>query len=261
MDALMAEVALPVNELMAPRARALTLLSLSTGGVALLGAIAAAWTVQRLTRPLEQLTAVAEAVSSGKLDAPVPMLAGPQEVQTLASALRRSQASMLAAMDDLARARDWLDSLLRTIVEGFVTIDQTGHVTFINETAAQLAGVSVDEALGRDVDDLFLLSDETGNRFSLTEISNDRSKHRGQPTRPRRQGTSGPTRYPGERAVRRVHSAAVARPTTHAAVEITASRLVDPHGKEAHTALVLRDLTQEESLRPSALLFPRQHHP
>ena len=57
------------------------------------------------------------------------------------------------------------------------------------------------------------------------------------------------TRHPGERALRRVHSAAAPRQTTHATLEITASRLVDPHDRGAHTALVLRDLTQEESLR------------
>ena len=131
------EAALPVDDLIATRNRALSILTLSTGAVALLAAIAGVWTVRRLTNPLEQLTRVAEAISGGDLTAPVPLLSGPSEVRTLAVALQRSQDSMLAALDNLAQAAT-ADSLIRSVVKA-CDVRSAGRVTFINETAARLA--------------------------------------------------------------------------------------------------------------------------
>ncbi len=242
------EAALPVDDLIATRNRALSILTLSTGAVALLAAIAGVWTVRRLTNPLEQLTRVAEAISGGDLTAPVPLLSGPSEVRTLAVALQRSQDSMLAALDNLAQARDWLDSLIRSVVEGVATFDQAGRVTFINETAARLAGVDVENALDQHIDDLFAASDESGVRISLTDIPHDRSKHRaGILSHDARESKAG--RRPGERALRRVHSTTASQPEAIILLEISAARLTAPGSAPPQTVLILRDITQEESLR------------
>jgi signal transduction histidine kinase/HAMP domain-containing protein len=242
------EAALPVDDLIVTRNRAFSILAVSTGVVALLAAIAGVWTVRRLTNPLEQLTRAAEAISGGDLEAPVPLLPGPSEVRTLAVALQSSQASMLAALDNLAQARDWLDSLIRSVVEGVATFDQAGHVTFINETAAQLAGVSVEDALDQHIDDLFAASDETGVRISLLDIPQDRSKHRAGILTHDIRGIKA-ARRPGERALRRVHSNAASQPEATILLEISAARLIAPGSAPPQTVLVLRDISQEESLR------------
>ncbi|RIK55986.1 MAG: hypothetical protein DCC57_04175, partial [Chloroflexi bacterium] len=165
---LLIEVALPVDELFATQGRARAILALSTGLVALLGLLLGMWAVRWLTGPLDQLTRSAEALTfsppqpprAGLLTANLPLPSGPREVQTLAVALQRSQAGMLAALDDLAQAHSWLNSVVQSIVEGVITLDDSGRVTFINERAAASAGLTVEAARGRHVDELFAVADE-----------------------------------------------------------------------------------------------------
>ncbi len=254
---LLTEAALPVEELFATQRRARGVLVLSTGVVALLGMLLGIWTVRRLTYPLAQLTRSAEAISAGELASPVPLLPGPREVRTLASALQRSQLSMLRALDDLAQASAWLNSLVQSIVEGVVTLDETGRVTFINERAAALAGIAVDAAGGRHVDDLFAVADESGNPTSLHRLPLGRKQRvtlaaqSAEATRPApATGEGAPTlRLPGERVVRRLGRNVAESAPAPSVFEVTATRLKAAGGDEAQTALVLRDITQEESLR------------
>lgn len=252
--ALLVEVALPVDELFATQARARAVLAFSTGLVAVLGTLLGVWTVRRLTDPLEQLTQAAERLAFSPLErgyaaepsAQFPILSGPREVRTLSAALQRSQASMLAALDDLAQAHAWLNSLVQSIVEGVVTLDETGHVTFINERAAAHAATTVEAAHGRHVDDLFAVADETGSRTSLHRLplgSTQRVTVVAERTDP-----TPPPAQPGQRILRRLgRSPTPAEP--QAALDVTTVRIRTPSGEERQTALILRDVTEEESLR------------
>lgn len=74
-----AEVALSVDGLRAAKQRALLILIASTGLVALLGVALATWYVRRLTRPLGELTQVAERMSRGDFMAPIPAFSTPGE--------------------------------------------------------------------------------------------------------------------------------------------------------------------------------------
>jgi signal transduction histidine kinase len=258
---LLIEVALPVDDLVVARNRALTVLALSTGIVALVGTFLGIWAVRRMSDPLEQLTHTAQAISAGDLAIPIPMLHGPREVRTLAAALRRSQASMLTALEDLAHARDWLDNLLQSIVEGVVIFDRKGHITFLNEKAAELAEISVDDALGHHIDSLFLATDESGSRLSMQHLALG-GRHRISLARISEPGVRS-LRRPGQPTLRRL--GATPAPTQHPAMlEIAVTRLAAQTPKagmggplpqaeapvvEPQTALVLRDISQEESLR------------
>lgn len=240
------EIALPVDSLLTTQYRALTLLILSTGGMALLGMVLGIWFVRRLTNPLEQLTRSAEAISAGDLTALIPAPLGPSEVRTLATALQHSQASMLTALDDLAQARDWLDNLFQSIVEGVVTFDQAGNVTFINEKAADLASRSAQEAVGRYVEDLFFLSDESGNRVFLQRLPL-RGRHRLTLNR-RVDGVVQPPLVPGQHVARRLGGGPPTVSNPLAVLEVTATHLSAANGQALQTALILRNITQEESL-------------
>jgi PAS domain S-box-containing protein len=250
-SALLLEVALPVDELFATQARALAVLAFSTGAVALLGTLVGIWTVRRLTKPLEQLTRSAEAISEGNLTAPVPALSGPMEVRTLAAALQRSQTSMLSALDDLAHAHDWLENLVQSIVEGVVTFDDTGRITFINEEAASLVSLSVEEALGRHVDTLFPVLGEAEDRVSLQQLPAGAKQRVTLVSDGERNGQQ--PRRPGQRTVRRLGrgiSVPVGGPMGAVTVlEATATRLRAPGEEEMQTAVILRDISQEEQLR------------
>lgn len=215
------EVALPVGELIAAEARALGILVTSTGIVALLGVALATWYVRRLTQPLAELTGVAERISRGDFVAPIPAVATPNEVATLSTALIRSQASMLRALDERAQAHDWLYTLIQSVVEGVVTFDAKGQVTFLSQGAEALTGWSSGEALGQPIDRLFPPAGANDNSF-LSQVP-----------------------QPGAKRLIEVYT----RNGKAITLSITGARLAPPNEKTAQVALVLRDVTHEEALR------------
>ncbi|MEZ4725599.1 MAG: ATP-binding protein [Caldilineaceae bacterium] len=215
------EVALPVAELIATENRAFAILVTSTGLVALLGVVLATWYVRRLTRPLAELTQVAERISRGDFVAPIPAVATPSEVATLSTALIRSQASMLRALDERAQAHDWLNNLIQSIVEGVVTFDAKGYVTFLSHGAEALLGWRSDEALGQSVEKLFPITGAEEKSF-LSQIP-----------------------QPGDKRLIDVYT----RSGKAISLAVTGARLAPPNAKTAQVALVLRDVTHEEALR------------
>jgi methyl-accepting chemotaxis protein len=124
------EVALLVDDLVATENRALAILVTSTGLIALVGVAVAIWYIRLMTRPLGQLTRIAREIAQGNFVAPIPTFSGPLEVSTLAGALQRSHARMRQALDELVQARDWLNNLIQSIVEGVIIFDNRRRITF-----------------------------------------------------------------------------------------------------------------------------------
>lgn len=214
-------VALPVADLLATERRALLILVASTSLVALLGVVLATGYVRRLTQPLGELTRVAERMSSGDFVAPIPAFATPAEVATLSTALIKSQASMLRALEERSQTRDWLNNLIQSIVEGVVTFDSKGYVTFLSQGAEALTGWTMGEALGQPIDKLFPTADEEGGPFL----------HR--------------MPLPGGRRLIHVFN----RSGKAVILSVTGAHLAPPNEKTVQVALVLRDVTNEEALR------------
>lgn len=57
---------------------------------------------------------------------------------------------------------DWLATTLQNIVEGVIVTDYAGRIQMINPAAAQLSGWNEHEALGRDIDEVLPIHDESG---------------------------------------------------------------------------------------------------
>lgn len=218
---LILEVALPVDDLIATENRALLILAASTGLIGALGVILGIWYLRQIFAPLEQLTEVADQIGQGDLMAPIPLISSPAEVSTLATALHKSQASMLQALQERSLARDWLDALIQSIVEGVVTLDEHGVITFFSQGTGALTGWSRAAALGKHIDEVFPLADEGEDSFF----------ERLPP--------------PGSKSQINV----IVRSGKSAALAVTRASLVPPDGEDAQLALVLRDVTQEEALR------------
>jgi two-component system sensor histidine kinase ResE len=214
-----AEVSLPEETLAAAQRRWLT--SLGAGGLILTlgGMVLAGWVSQRLTHPLRQLTRAALTMSAGDLDAPVPVPEDPPEIRTLARSLEESRVHLQENLGRLKRQKDWSDTLLRSIVEGIVTIDAQGKATSFSAAAERITGWRAEEVVGRRIDDVFRTAD--GDPFS-EEIPHPR----------------------GKRSVRVLHR--TGRPLTLAT---TAASVGSPDGGAAQVALVLRDITEEESVQ------------
>ena len=221
-DALLAEVALPIDQLLATERTALWVLTASTAIVALVGVIAGVWYIRRLTAPLSRLTVAAEQISGGDLAAPIPRLAGPPELATLSASLEKSQATMLGALDERSQARDWLNTLIQSVVEGVITFDTRGRVTFMSQGAETLTGWSSAEAVGEPINLLFPLADSPAGQTFLDHIP-----------------------PAGEKREIEVRT----RSGKTMVVAATGARMVPPNSDTVQVALVLRDVTEEQALR------------
>jgi PAS domain S-box-containing protein len=218
---LMAEIGLPVQDLVQTERNALLILITSTGLVALVGVVLGTAYIRRLTRPLSDITQAAERISRGDLTAPIPQFSGPPELITLSTSLERSQATMLEALDERSQARDWLDSLIQSIVEGVITIDTRGHITFMSQGAETLSGWPSTEAVGRSVNTILPLAEPHGATFL------DRIPPKGE-----------------KREIEVLN-----RSGKSIVLATTGSRMVPPNSTTVQVALVLRDVTEEQALR------------
>ena len=149
------EVLLSVEVLQQTKRRAIAVLLASTCVIALLGLFLGIFYIRRLTKPLQELTNAAEAIAVGHITASIPAYQAPREVATLAQALAASQHSLLATLDERSQARDWLLTLIQSVVEGVITLDTAGRVTFFSQGAETLSGWSSLEAGGQSIDDIF----------------------------------------------------------------------------------------------------------
>lgn len=220
---LLAEAALPITGLRRAAARAAGILVGSTTAVALIGVLLGAWAVRRLTTPLRRLTEAAQRVGAGEFSAPIPDLSGPAEVVTLAAALQRSQSAMTAALEERSQARDWLNGLIQSLVEGVVTFDTAGRITFMSQGAERIAQRKQAEMQGKSINALFTMPDAAAGTL-VDHIP-----------------------PPGEKRQIEVLSSQ-GKPLVLA---VTGARLVPPHSTAStvQVALVLRDVTDEEALR------------
>ena len=220
-DALLAEIELPVDQLLETERNALAVLFASTGLVALVGVLAGTYYIRRVTAPLGRLTSAAEQISEGDLGAPIPRLAGPPELATLSASLEKSQATMLGALDERSAARDWLNTLIQSVVEGVVTFDTRGRVTFMSQGAETLTGWASAEAVGEPIDHLFPLADSPDGQTFLDRIPPAGDKREIE-------------------VLNRAGKAIV--------VAVTGARMVPPNSDTVQVALVLRDVTEEQAL-------------
>lgn len=221
-DALLAEVALPIDQLLETERTALLVLAASTAIVALVGVVAGVWYIRRMMAPLRRLMATAEQISGGDLAAPIPRLAGPPELATLSASLEKSQATMLGALDERSQARDWLNTLIQSVIEGVVTFDTRGRVTFMSQGAETLSGWSSAEAVGEPINALFPPADSPEGQTFLDHIP-----------------------PAGEKREIEVRT----RSGKTIVVAATGARMVPPNSDTVQVALVLRDVTEEQALR------------
>jgi PAS domain S-box-containing protein len=128
---------------------------------------------------------------------------------------------MIEALQERSRARDWLDALIQSIVEGVVTIDGAGNITFLSQGAERLLGWPPAEAVGRSIDAL------------LPPLEGDGETFRAQ--------------MPPMGAKRQI--AVRTRLGKEIILAVTGAELIPPGAETPQVALVLRDVTSEEALR------------
>ncbi|MBN2118293.1 MAG: PAS domain S-box protein [Anaerolineales bacterium] len=216
----LAEVIQPIENLLAANQTALFTLIFSASLVTLAASGLASYLARRLTTPLKDLTASAIKISQGDLNSRVFVPNGPSEITALAMAFEKSREATLLAHEDLSQAKLWSETLIQSVVEGIVTIDAQGRVTSFNQGAEQITGWKSADVLGMSVNRVFALSE--GNDDLMQHIS-----------------------LPG--GVQRINVKTCKG--SEVILAVTSAPLRSPEGEADQTALVLRDISEEEAAR------------
>ncbi len=159
-------ILLPVENLLEANRTALLVLIFCTLLVAIAASGLAGYFSKRLTTPLQDLTKAALKISQGDYNSPVSIPESPYEIACLAKAFETSRETILNAMRDLSRSNAWFETLIQSVIEGIVTIDDQGKVTSFDQGAEQITGWKVIEALDMPINQVFPLV-EGGDDFML----------------------------------------------------------------------------------------------
>jgi two-component system phosphate regulon sensor histidine kinase PhoR len=217
----LAEVDMPIDNLVQAEQRALFALLLSTILVAVIGSALGAFYARRLASPLRSLTEAADQIGRGNLETPVPHYQRPAEIATLAAALEESRVNTCRTLEELSHAKEWSETLIRSITEGVITFDTHGIITFFSQGAERITRWSSEKALGHSFSEVLQLA-ESDTAQLMNYIPMPGSRHQ------MRLVTQGE------------------RPLTLA---VTGARLIPPNSNTVQVVLVLRDITDEEISR------------
>lgn len=218
-EGLTAEVALAVADIAAAqRSLAWTLVG-SIVVVAVVGSLLGTILARRIGRPLAHLAEAATALSKGDLDSSLAVEARVREVALVAQALERARIDLKRSLTELRQEKAWTEHLLEAIVEGIVTLDRRGRITFFSQGAERITGWDRGQVLNRLCDEVFRPA-ESAEPFS----------HFVPP--------------PGQRRKVTVELA----DDRQATLSITGARLTPPATGDAQVALVFRDVSDEEAV-------------
>ncbi len=141
-------VALPLDEIEANVGRLRQNILLAGAGVALAAALLAIVVAGRTTRPIRELTAVAERMAAGDLGARL-VPSGHDEVGQLTRSFGHMADRIRAQMMSLAEERGRLAAVLDHMADGVLITDENGRVRLINAAATRLLDTSEERAMGR----------------------------------------------------------------------------------------------------------------
>ncbi len=122
-----------------------------------------------ITVPLKTLSEATEKISKGDLDVKIDLPAGSDEVGQLVSAfntmtddLKTTQKRFKQANRDLTESNielhhwgQYIEAVLDNVAGGVISIDKSGSVTTINDSAARMFGLKPDDARGKNYRKLF----------------------------------------------------------------------------------------------------------
>jgi PAS domain S-box-containing protein len=216
---LQAEVALEVADVIAAERDLVWTLMGGILAVVVLASLAGAFLAKRISAPLSHLVDAASAMSTGDLDSEVRVEARVREVALVSQALETARVDLKRSVSQLREEKAWSDHLLEAIIEGIVTLDRRGTITFFSRGAERITGWTRTEVLGRSCDQVFRPA-ETNEPFSqLIPPPGHRRKI--------------PVVLPDGR---------------QAILGVTGARLLPPETGEARVALVFRDISDEEAV-------------
>lgn len=215
-----AEVALGVGPILASQQRLGLILFFSILVVAILVSILGILLARRISQPLVQLAHAAVEFSNQDLETPVTIDTQVWEVQEVAGALESARVDLQQTVTKLEREKAWVNHLIESIVEGIVTLDQEGKISYFSAGAEEITGWSREQVLGSSFDQVFQLVDAEGPSSDWIPMPGAKKKL--------------VVKLSGER---------------QAVLSFTGARLAPAEAGETQVALVFRDISEEELIR------------
>jgi two-component system, OmpR family, phosphate regulon sensor histidine kinase PhoR len=123
---------------------------LGGGIIAVLFAILALLILRRISRPLEDMRAVAEQLARGELNARVPE-SEYEETEALARALNRMAVQLGERMRTITEQRNAQEAVFASMTEGVLALDQDGCILHVNPAAARWLNLDPEKASGKSI--------------------------------------------------------------------------------------------------------------
>lgn len=165
-------VAEPTTVLAATQREVNQVLFLLTLGVVALAFLAAAVVARRITRPLVALTGAARRVQAGDLEARAEAR-GEDEVADLAHAFNRMTESVSGmtselreAAEEQTRLRARLETVVNSMGDGLIAVNDTGRVVTYNPAAGAIVGLPRSRVVGKPIRDILRGRDAGGRSLS-----------------------------------------------------------------------------------------------
>ena len=171
-----AEVALSVVDIATTQDRMVLIMAGSILAVAVMGSILGVYLARRISKPLVLLADTAEVFRKGDLSSSVAVDAQVREVAQVAQALESARIDLRHTLINLEREKAWVNHLIESIVEGIMTLDDEGRITYFSQGAVRITGWSRDDVIGRSCDDVFRLPERQAAFSQYIPISGLRSK-------------------------------------------------------------------------------------
>jgi PAS domain S-box-containing protein len=216
---LTAEVGLKVTEIYDAQA---SLARILVGGVFIalvIGSVLGLIFARRISRPLEELIVGANRFQNGDLTTPIEVKSSALEISQVAQTMERTRVKLLKTLTSLQQEQSWSNQLLESIVEGIVTFDSEGKIHFFSHGAERITGQRRENVIGKSCDEVFQLP--VGGISFREAIPVPRSKQK------------------------LAISLADGHVTT---LSITSARFHQTESDDHQTVLVLRDVSEEETV-------------
>ncbi|MCD6425837.1 MAG: PAS domain S-box protein [Anaerolineales bacterium] len=166
-------VAMDISEISIAENRLILWMAAAICGIAVIVTLIGVVLSRRISRPLVKLSKNAESFSQGDLETSVITESKLIEITRVARALDNARMDLQEILKSLKDERDWSDNLLASIVEGIITLDRDGRITFFSHGAERLTGLLDSEVRGDQINDVFPLADSPDTFFSLISSSEE----------------------------------------------------------------------------------------
>ncbi len=214
-----AEVALDISDMTQTRQALIWSFAFSIVAIAAVGSFLGTRLSRRLSGSLTGLTKAAENLRQGDLESPVHVDGQVRELALVADALEKAREDLQRTLSQLRREKAWSEDLVGSIVEGIMTLDDQGRITFFSPGAERITGWDQREVLGRHCDELFRFTEGRGS-FSQAIAARPQTV----------------------RLTLQVHSGETAT------LAFTEAELAPSGAGEVERVLVFRDVSEEEAL-------------